>query len=68
MAKIVMASNNRHKIKEIEAFLLKLCPNDRDGKPFENVVDIVLGGRNGEQSRKAHANSQAQRKEASLSS
>ena len=42
MSKIVMASNNRHKIKEIEAFLLKLCPNDRDGKPFEilSLADI----------------------------
>ena len=35
MAKIVMASNNRHKIKEIEVFLRMLCPNDKDGKPFE---------------------------------
>ena len=35
MSKIVMASNNRHKIKEIETFLRKLCPNDRNGEPFE---------------------------------
>ena len=35
MSKIVMASNNRHKIKEIEAFLRKLCPNDKNGEPFE---------------------------------
>ena len=42
MSKIVMASNNRHKIKEIEAFLHELCPNDRDGKPFEilSLADI----------------------------
>ena len=35
MAKIVMASNNAHKIKEIETFLRKLCPNDKNGEPFE---------------------------------
>ncbi|MBE6665454.1 MAG: RdgB/HAM1 family non-canonical purine NTP pyrophosphatase [Ruminococcaceae bacterium] len=35
MAKIVMASNNSHKIKEIETFLRKLCPNDQNGEPFE---------------------------------
>ena len=35
MSKIVMASNNRHKIKEIEVFLRKLCPNDKNGEPFE---------------------------------
>lgn len=35
MSKIVMASNNRHKIREIETFLRKLCPNDRNGEPFE---------------------------------
>ena len=35
MSKIVMASNNRHKIKEIETFLHELCPFDKDGKPFE---------------------------------
>ena len=35
MAKIVMASNNRHKIKEIETFIRTLCPNDKDGNPFE---------------------------------
>lgn len=34
MAKIVMASNNRHKIKEMEAFLRKLCPYDENGEPF----------------------------------
>ena len=42
MSKIVMASNNRHKIKEIEVFLRKLCPNDKSGKPFEilSLADI----------------------------
>ena len=35
MTKIVMASNNSHKIKEIEAFLRALCPNDKNGDPFE---------------------------------
>ena len=42
MSKLVMASNNRHKIKEIETFLRALCPNDRDGKPFEilSLTDI----------------------------
>ena len=42
MSKIVMASNNRHKIKEIETFLHELCPNDRDGKPFDilSLADI----------------------------
>ena len=35
MSKIVMASNNRHKIVEIEAFLKKLCPFDENGKAFE---------------------------------
>jgi len=42
MTRIVMASNNRHKIKEIEAFLHALCPNDRDGNPFEilSLADI----------------------------
>ena len=42
MSKIVMASNNRHKIKEIEAFLRKLCPNDKNGEPFEilSLADI----------------------------
>lgn len=35
MTKIVMASNNLHKIKEIEAFLHQLCPNDKNGEPFE---------------------------------
>lgn len=42
MSKIVMASNNRHKIKEIETFLRKLCPNDKNGEPFEilSLVDI----------------------------
>ena len=35
MSKIVMASNNRNKIKEIEVFLRMLCPNDRDGNPYE---------------------------------
>ena len=35
MSKIVMASNNRHKIKEIETFIRTLCPNDKDGNPFE---------------------------------
>ena len=43
MSKIVMASNNRHKIKEIETFLRKLCPNDKNGKPFEilSLADIA---------------------------
>lgn len=35
MTKIVMASNNSHKIKEIETFLRALCPNDKNGEPFE---------------------------------
>ena len=35
MSKIVMASNNRHKIVEIEAFLKKLCPFDEKGEAFE---------------------------------
>ncbi|MBQ8497307.1 MAG: RdgB/HAM1 family non-canonical purine NTP pyrophosphatase [Clostridia bacterium] len=35
MSKIVMASNNRHKIMEIETFIRALCPNDKDGKPYE---------------------------------
>ena len=35
MTKLVMASNNLHKIKEIETFLRKLCPNDKNGEPFE---------------------------------
>ena len=43
MSKIVMASNNRHKIKEIEAFLHELCPNDRDGKPFEIISLADIG-------------------------
>jgi XTP/dITP diphosphohydrolase len=30
-----MASNNRHKIKEIEVFLRELCPNDSEGNPYE---------------------------------
>lgn len=34
MAKIVMASNNRHKIREIEAFLKELCPTDANGEAF----------------------------------
>ncbi len=34
MAQIVMASNNRHKIVEIEAFLKKLCPFDEKGEAF----------------------------------
>ncbi len=34
MAKIVMASNNRHKIVEIEAFLRSLCPFDEKGEGF----------------------------------
>ena len=42
MTKIVMASNNSHKIKEIEAFLRKLCPNDKNGEAFEilSLADI----------------------------
>ena len=44
MAKIVMASNNRHKIKEIETFIRTLCPNDKAGNPFEilSLSDIGL--------------------------
>ncbi len=34
MAKIVMASNNRHKITELAAFLHKLCPADANGEPY----------------------------------
>ncbi len=34
MSKIVMASNNRHKIVEIEDFLKKLCPFDENGEAF----------------------------------
>ena len=34
MATIVMASNNRHKIREIEAFLRALCPADANGEAF----------------------------------
>ena len=46
MAKIVMASNNSHKIKEIETFLRKLCPNDKNGEPFEilSLSDIGYKG------------------------
>ena len=42
MSKLVMASNNLHKIKEIETFLRQLCPNDKNGKPFEilSLADI----------------------------
>jgi XTP/dITP diphosphohydrolase len=42
MSKIVMASNNRHKIVEIEAFLKKLCPFDENGEAFEylSLADI----------------------------
>ena len=42
MTKIVMASNNSHKIKEIETFLRKLCPNDKNGEAFEilSLADI----------------------------
>ncbi len=42
MAKIVMASNNRHKIVEIEAFLKKLCPFDEKGEAFTylSLADI----------------------------
>jgi XTP/dITP diphosphohydrolase len=37
-----MASNNRHKIVEIEAFLKKLCPFDEHGEAFEylSLADI----------------------------
>ena len=35
MAKIVMASNNRHKITELEAFLHRFCPADAGGEPYE---------------------------------
>lgn len=42
MAKIVMASNNAHKIKEIETFLRTLCPVGSDGEPFTflSLADI----------------------------
>ena len=42
MSKIVMASNNRHKIVEIETFLKKLCPFDEKGNAFEylSLADI----------------------------
>ena len=42
MTKIVMASNNSNKIREIEVFLRKLCPNDKNGEPFEilSLADI----------------------------
>lgn len=42
MAKIVIASNNRHKIKEIEAFLCELCSTDEKGEPFTflSLADI----------------------------
>lgn len=35
MTKIVMASNNRHKIEELRAFLHELCPVDAEGNPYE---------------------------------
>lgn len=35
MSKLVMASNNRNKIKEIEVLLRTLCPNDKDGHSYE---------------------------------
>ena len=34
MEKIVMASNNRHKIGELAAFLAALCPLAKDGEPY----------------------------------
>ena len=42
VTKLVMASNNRNKIREIEVFLHTLCPNDKDGNPFEilSLADI----------------------------
>ena len=43
MTKIVMASNNAHKIKEIETFLRKLCPNDKNGDPFEILSLAQIG-------------------------
>ena len=43
MSKIVMASNNRHKIVEIEAFLKKLCPFDEKGNALaSNVIKASL--------------------------
>ena len=35
MTKIVMASNNRHKIEELRVFLHELCPVDAEGNPYE---------------------------------
>ena len=43
MTKIVMSSNNLHKIKEIEAFLRELCPNDKNGEPFEILSLANIG-------------------------
>lgn len=43
MTKIVMSSNNMHKIKEIEAFLRELCPNDKNGEPFEILSLANIG-------------------------
>lgn len=34
MEKIVMASNNRHKIEELAAFLRELCPQAKEGEPY----------------------------------
>ena len=34
MEKIVMASNNRHKIGELASFLAALCPLAKDGEPY----------------------------------
>ena len=42
MSKLVMASNNRNKIREIEVFLHTLCPTDKNGEAFEilSLADI----------------------------
>ena len=42
MSKLVMASNNRNKIREIEVFLRTLCPTDKNGEAFEilSLADI----------------------------
>ncbi len=43
MSAIVMASNNRHKIKEIETFLKKYCPFDEKGEAFSYLSLSDIG-------------------------
>ncbi len=43
MSKIVMASNNKHKIVEIESFLKKLCPFDEKGESFTYLSLFDIG-------------------------